>query len=92
MELQVHNGTTLYNVTSSFTPTANTAFDFMIYSDGVGNATLYVNDSQVATSANAPTGNSSNTFNYMFCETDISATVASQTIHGIGNAKIYLGR
>jgi hypothetical protein len=55
LELQVHNGTTLYNVASSFTPVYNEAFDVVVISDGAGNATLYVNGSSVATSANAPT-------------------------------------
>jgi hypothetical protein len=54
LELHVHNGTTLYNVSSTFTPTANQSFDVVIVSDG-GTATMYVNGSSVATSANAPT-------------------------------------
>jgi len=54
IELQVHNGTTLYNVSSSFTPTANQSFDVVIVAES-GTATLYVNGSSVATSANAPT-------------------------------------
>jgi hypothetical protein len=54
LELQVHNGTTLYNVTSTFTPTANQCYDVVIVADG-GTATMYVNGSSVATSANAPT-------------------------------------
>lgn len=54
LELQVHNGTTLYNVTSSFTPTANQSYDVVIVADA-GTATMFVNGSSVATSANAPT-------------------------------------
>ena len=54
LELQVHNGTGLYNVTSSFTPTVSQAFDVVIIAES-GTATLYVNGSSVATSANAPT-------------------------------------
>jgi hypothetical protein len=54
LELQVHNGTTLYNVTSTFTPTANQCYDVVIVADG-GTVTMYVNGSSVATSANAPT-------------------------------------
>ena len=92
IELQVHNGTTLTNVTSSFTPTNNTAFDFMIYSDGVGNATLYINDSSVATSASAPTGSGATTQNYIGVGSEISANVASQTFYSFGNIKTYIGR
>jgi hypothetical protein len=58
VDLLVHDGTTLTAVTSSFTPSASTAFDFQIHSDGAGNVTLYVNGSSVATSANGPTGSS----------------------------------
>jgi hypothetical protein len=53
--LQVHNGTTLTNVTSSFAPTQEVAFDWDIYADGIGNVTLYINGSQVATTSAGPT-------------------------------------
>jgi len=43
-------------VTSSFTPTLKQCFDWEIYSDGAGNVTLFVNDSQVATTTAGPTG------------------------------------
>jgi hypothetical protein len=54
--LQVHNGTTLSNVTSSFAVTSGIGFDWDVESDGAGNITLYVNGSSVATSASGPTG------------------------------------
>jgi hypothetical protein len=54
--LQVHNGTTLTSVTSSYAVTANVAFDWDIESDGAGNVTLYVNGTSVATSSAGPTG------------------------------------
>lgn len=56
LELQVSNGTTVTTVTSSFTPTLQQCFDWEIYSDGAGNVTLFVNDSQVATTNAGPTG------------------------------------
>ena len=56
LELQVSNGTTVTTVTSSFTPTLKQVFDWEIYSDGAGNVTLFVNDSQVATTTSGPTG------------------------------------
>jgi hypothetical protein len=56
LTLQVHNGTTLTNVTSSFAATTGVAFDWDIISDGAGNVTLYVNGSSVATSSAGPTG------------------------------------
>jgi hypothetical protein len=60
--LEVHDGTGYYTVNSSFTPTFNQLFDVACYSDGAGNAYLYVNGSQVATSANAPSTNGGATY------------------------------
>ena len=53
--LEVHNGTTLTTVTSSFTPLLNKVFEVLCYSDGAGNVTLYVNNVAVATSSAGPT-------------------------------------
>ena len=53
VQLMVHNGTTLTTVNSSFHPT-NVAFDWDIVSAGDGNVTLFINGSQVATTANGP--------------------------------------
>ena len=52
--LEVHDGTTLSSVTTSFTPTLNQIFDVAVYSDGAGNAYCYVNGSQVGSSSGAP--------------------------------------
>ena len=60
MNLQVSNGSTVTTVASSFTPTLRQAFDWTLYSDGSGNVTLYINDSQVATTSAGPTGTQSN--------------------------------
>jgi hypothetical protein len=56
LTLQVHNGTTLTSVTSSYAVVGGTAFDWDIVSDGAGNVTLYVNGASVATSSAGPTG------------------------------------
>ena len=58
VQLQVHNGTTLTTVASSFQPASGEAFSWTIYSDGAGNVTLYINGSSVATTSAGPTGNS----------------------------------
>lgn len=85
--LTVHNGSTLTNVTSSFTPTLRQAFDWKLYSDGAGNVTLYVNDSQVATTSSGPTGNTTN--GLYFEGVDAIATVTTVfTLHTYGT-KIY---
>ena len=61
--MTVSNGTTLTETTSSFTPTGSLVFDWKIYSDGAGNVTLWVNDSQVATSTGGPTTSTAEQYN-----------------------------
>jgi hypothetical protein len=59
LEIQCHNGTTLTNFTTSFTPTFNnTIFEVKVESDGAGNCTCFVNGNQVGTTTGAPTGQS----------------------------------
>jgi hypothetical protein len=59
LEIQCHNGTTLTNFTTSFTPTFNNiVFEVKVESDGAGNCTCFVNGNQVGTTTGAPTGQS----------------------------------
>jgi hypothetical protein len=87
MILQVSNGSAVTSVTSSFTPTVRVVFDWKIYSDGAGNVTLYVNDSQVATTTAGPTSSLDNGLYFESVESNGSNTV------GFGastfGAKIY---
>ena len=57
--LQVHNGTTLTNVTTSFALVAQQYFDWDIVSLGNGTVTLYINGTQYATTSLGPTGDTS---------------------------------
>lgn len=59
--VMAHNGTTLTTVASAVTvsnttyfPTTSSAADFLVYSDGTGNVTLYCNGTQVATTTGGP--------------------------------------
>jgi hypothetical protein len=79
LELQVHNGTTLYNVTSSFTPTANQSYDVVIIADA-GTATMYVNGSSVATSANAPTATLGSTVGILDIEAQNTSTLSGSAM------------
>jgi hypothetical protein len=54
--LTVHNGTSLTDVTSSKAVAADETIDWVIYSDGTGNVTLYVDGVQIATTSSGPTG------------------------------------
>jgi hypothetical protein len=55
LSLEVHDGTTLTSVTSSYAIDGQ-AFDWDLISNGAGTVTLYVNGTQVATSTAGPTG------------------------------------
>jgi hypothetical protein len=54
--LTVHNGTTLTDVASTVTQSGKNVIDWVIYSDGAGNVTLYINGVQAATTSAGPTG------------------------------------
>jgi hypothetical protein len=66
LDLLVHDGTTLTRVSSSYSMTALRIFNWLIYSDGSGNVTLWVNEgsgySQVATTSAGPSTKSSASF------------------------------
>jgi hypothetical protein len=81
--LTVSNGTTLTETSSSFTPTLQQVFDWKIYSDGAGNVTLWVNDSQVATSTGGPTTSTAEIYN-LYVEI-IDQTSSTATRFGMGN-------
>ena len=55
LTLEVHDGTTLTSVTSTYAVSA-VSFDWDLISDGAGTVTLYVNGTQVATTTGGPTG------------------------------------
>jgi len=76
MQLVVTNGTTVTTVTSSFTPTLRQVFDWKIYSDGAGNVTLFINDSQVATTTAGPSTTGSFGLYMEGVDTTVSSTKA----------------
>jgi hypothetical protein len=63
VQLSVHNGTTLTNVSTTTAVAANAVIDWMIYSDGTGNVTLYINGVSAATTSAGPTGTSTSNYN-----------------------------
>jgi len=56
ISVMVHNGTTLTKVASSSSFGGTTPIRYLVYSDGNGNVTLYINGTSVATTALGPTG------------------------------------
>ena len=81
--MTVSNATTLTETTSSFTPVLGQVFDWKMYSDGTGNVTLFVNDSQVATSTGGPVLSTTENYNY-YCEI-VEQTVTAVTPFAMGN-------
>lgn len=89
--LQSHNGTTLTNTTSSFTPSAGVTYDLEVYSDGAGNAYLYINDAQVATNSGAPTTASTANGGQYMIEVVSDGTQTSQAAYFFSTQKIFYG-
>jgi hypothetical protein len=56
--LTVHNGTTLTDVATTVTQSSLKVINWVIYSDGTGNVTLYIDGVQAATTSAGPTGTS----------------------------------
>jgi hypothetical protein len=63
--VMAHNGTTLSTVASSvsvssttYFPTNTSSADFLVYSDGAGNVTLFCNNVQIATTTGGPSSGS----------------------------------
>ena len=78
--LTVHNGTTLTDVASSITQSAGKVISWMIYSDGTGNVTLYIDGVQAATTSAGPTGTTN--ANQATYREQVEA-VATPTVRGI---------
>lgn len=87
--LTVSDGTTLTEVTSSFTPTLQQVFDWKLYSDGAGTVTLWVNDSQVATTTGGPSSSSTETYNLYLEIVDQTATTATRFAMANFGTKVF---
>jgi hypothetical protein len=92
LTLAVHDGTTLTKVTSSYVVVAGTIFDWDVISDGAGNVTLYVDGSQVATTALGPTGdvNYSGTRPVIWQEELRTTAATSAWSFAFGRGRIYM--
>ena len=81
--LMAHNGTTLTTSASAVTvsnttyfPTTTSAADFLVYSDGAGNITLYCNGTSVATATGGPSSGTVTQGRFAF-ETDNTTSIVS---------------
>jgi hypothetical protein len=78
--LTVHNGTTLTDVATTVQQSDKKVIDWVIYSDGTGNVTFYIDGAQAATTSAGPTGTS--TAGYSMYREQVEAT-ATPTVRAI---------
>ena len=92
--LQVHNGTTLTNVTTSFALVAQQYFDWDIISDGTGNVTLFINGTQYATTSAGPNTDTSysGTSPMIWSEEFISTGTTAAYNATFGRGAIYVAQ
>jgi hypothetical protein len=91
LQVSIGNGSALTNVTSSFTPVARQVFDWKLYSDGAGNVTLYINDSEVATTTAGPSTGTAESSNFYFEMVEQTASATARLLWTSINPKIYWG-
>jgi hypothetical protein len=92
IQLQVHNGTTLSNVSTSTTPSNEVSVDVLLDSDGAGNVTLYINGTSVATSTGGPTTDTGGLANGIQIEIENTATPTNQFAAQTLLPRIKVGR
>ena len=85
----VHDGTTLRFVSGTTNIALDTVYEWAVYSDGSGNATLYVNGTSEATSANAPTGTAGTS--YIVQAIDQTASATTRLAIYSKHPKLYIG-
>jgi hypothetical protein len=89
--LMVHNGTTLTKVASgTSTVNSGTPFRWMVYSDGTGNVTLYINGVSVATTTAGPSGSTQSNVCKLTAATKATASAATRMAHEFIYPKIYV--
>lgn len=86
LTLEVHNGTTLTSVASTYAITNGVAFDWDLISDGAGTVTLYVNGTQVATTTGGPTG-SSNVTTVVWQEEVATSAASTGLYNGMAHSR-----
>ena len=89
--LMVHDGTTLTKVASaSSTANSGTPFRWLVYSDGAGNVTLYINGVSVATTTAGPTGATQANTGQFTGAVKAGASAATRMLQNLTYPKIYV--
>jgi len=82
--LMVHNGTTFTTVATTKTVATLEVFDWLIYSDGTGNVTLYINGVSSATTSSGPTGLGGANQNIYREQCEKTAVATQMLLHSYG--------
>jgi hypothetical protein len=90
--LTVHNGTTLTNVSSGVTNATGQSFKYVIYSDGTGNVTLYLDGVSVATTSAGPTGMTVSGYSIYEEQVETSATFSVRQAMNVTGAGLIIER
>jgi hypothetical protein len=90
--LTVHNGTTLTSVSSGVTNATGQSFKYVIYSDGTGNVTLYLDGVSVATTSAGPTGMTVSGYSIYEEQVETSATFSVRQAMNVTGAGLIIER
>ena len=90
--LTVHNGTALTDVATTVAVAEAAGINWVIYSDGTGNVTLYINGTQAATTTAGPTSATGSTAGCYREQVEATATpgVRQAMNIGAGGGWLYL--
>jgi hypothetical protein len=90
--LTVHDGTTLTSVSSGVTNATGQSFKYVIYSDGTGNVTLYLDGVSVATTSAGPTGLTTAGYSIYEEQVETSATFSVRQAMNVTGAGLIIER
>ena len=92
IELVVHNGTSQSVVATTKAVGTAEVVEYMIYSDGTGNVTLYLNGSQAATSSAGPTGATADTQGVYREQVEQTASAATRLVANCYGGQLIIER
>jgi hypothetical protein len=92
IELVVHNGTSQATVATTRAIAVSEVVEWMIYSDGTGNVTLYINGTQEATSSAGPTGATANAQGVYREQVEQTITAATRLVVNCHSGQLIIER
>jgi hypothetical protein len=92
IELVVHNGTSESTVATTKAVGTAEVIEYMIYSDGTGNVTLYINGTSSATSSAGPTGATANGAGVYREQVEQTASAATRLLANCYSGQLIIER